>query len=97
VWNRTSGIGGAIVADDNARGNHTRTNALAETVFSLHDRLTNAEHEIQDHEDTTRIDVRELRSMVDELRRLVLIFGMVSFVSVIVSMIAVIHVITTLR
>lgn len=85
------------MADDGANGNHTRTSDLVDTVFTLHDRLTTSDLEIDAHEEWTNREIRKLTASVSELRRLILLFGVIALVSVIVSMLTTIHVITTVR
>lgn len=85
------------MADGNDRNNSTRTEDLVSTVFTLHDRLTDIEASVESHQESTARDTSSISAALIELRRIVLLFGMVAFVALIVSLVIGIHVITTVR
>jgi hypothetical protein len=84
------------VADSNDRTNNTRTDDLTGTMFALHDRLTDIESTVESYQEHRDRDVASISAAVIELRRIVLLFGLVSFVALIVSLVIAIHVVTTL-
>ena len=83
------------MAGDNATDNSSRTGDLVETVFALHDRLTNTDEELQAYEDVTDRNIREIRASIVELRRLILLFGVIVLVCVVVIMWTAFTVLTT--
>lgn len=82
------------MANDHARDNHIRSRGTDSAIEALHRRIVDAESA----NDTERtVYARETESMhasLSELRRLVILFGIVSLIALVLAFSAVLHIIT---